>query len=70
MHFFCVDSRLIKEIDGWPMGSPVSFVFSDIFMCRMEGDVVVHVKPIFYKHYLMTHIYAKRKMLMMNYSKI
>ena len=33
------------------MGTPVFFVFSDIFMCRMEKDVVLPVKPIFYKLY-------------------
>ena len=31
------------------MGGPVSAVFSDIFMCKMEEDVVVPAKPIFYK---------------------
>ena len=31
------------------MGGPVSVVFSDIFMCKMEEDVVVPAKPIFYR---------------------
>ena len=31
------------------MGGPVSVAFSDIFMCKMEEDVVVPAKPIFYK---------------------
>ena len=47
-----VNSRLIKQIDGCSMGGPVSVVFSDIFMCKMEEDVVVPAKPIFYKRYV------------------
>ena len=34
------------------MGGPVSVVFSDIFMCEMEVDVVVPAEPIFYKRYV------------------
>ena len=52
------------------MGAPVSVVFSNIFMCKMEVDGVVPAKPIFYKRMLMTHTYAERKMLMMNYFRI
>ena len=44
------NSSLIKQIDGYPMGGPVSVVFSDIFTCKMEDDVVVPAKPIFYKN--------------------
>ena len=34
------------------MGGPVSVVFTDIFMCKMEEDVVVPAKLIFYKRYV------------------
>ena len=34
------------------MGGPVSVVFSDIFMCEMEVDVVVPAEPIFYKRFV------------------
>ena len=57
---FSVNSRLIKQIDGCPMGGPVSVVFSDIFMCKMEEDVVVPAKPIFYKRYV-DDTYIRRK---------
>ena len=57
---FSVNSRLIKQIDGCPMGDPVSVVFSDIFMCKMEEDVVVPAKPIFYKRYV-DDTYIRRK---------
>lgn len=32
------------------MGGPMSLVFSDIYMCKMDKDVVKPLKPIFYKH--------------------
>ena len=57
---FSVNSRLIKQIDRCPMGSPVSVVSSDIFMCKMEEDVVVPAKPIFYKRYV-DDTYIRRK---------
>ena len=34
--------------------------FSDIFMCKMEFDAVVSVKPIFYKRYV-DDTYVRRK---------
>ena len=47
------------------MSGPVSVVFSDIHMCKLEEDIVVPAEPIFH-----TYTYAERKMLMMNYSRI
>ena len=44
------------------MGDPVSVVFPDIFLCKMEEDVVVPAKPIFTNVMLMTDTYAERKM--------
>ena len=42
------------------MGGPISVVFSDIYMCKMEEDVVKPLKPIFYKRYV-DDMYVKRK---------
>ena len=43
------------------MGSPVSVVFSDIYMYKMEDGVVKPLKPIFYKHYKgETYVIRKR----------
>ena len=42
------------------MGGPVSVVFSDIFMCKMDEDVVVSAKPMFYKRYI-DDTYIRRK---------
>ena len=48
---FSVNNQLIKQIDGCPMGGPISVVFGDIYMCKMGDDVVAPIKPIFYKRY-------------------
>ena len=60
---FSVINRLIKQIDGCPMGGPIFFsqVFSDIYMCKMEEDTVKPLKPIFYKRYV-DYTYVKRKL--------
>ena len=42
------------------MGGPISLVFADIYMCKMEDDVVAPVKPIFYKRYV-DDTYVRRK---------
>ena len=42
------------------MGGPISVVFSDIFMCKMDLDVVAPAKPIFYKRYV-DDTYMRRK---------
>ena len=55
-----MNSRLINQVDGCPIGGPASVVFSDIFMCKMEEDVVVPAKPIFYKRFV-DDTYIRRK---------
>ena len=42
------------------MGGPMSLVFADIYMCKMEDDVVAPIKPMFYKRYV-DDTYLKRK---------
>ena len=42
------------------MGGPIPVVFSDIYMCKMEEDVVKPLKSIFYKLYV-DGTYVKRK---------
>ena len=49
---------MIKQIDGCPMGGPISVVFADIYMCKMED--VAPLKPIFYKRYV-DDTYVRRK---------
>ena len=57
---FLVNNQLIKQIDGCPMGGPISVVFADIYMCKMENDVVAPIKPLFYKRYV-DDTYVRRK---------
>ena len=33
---FTINNRLIKQVDGCPMGGLISVVFSDIYVCKME----------------------------------
>ena len=47
-----VNNRLIKQFDGCPMCGPISVVFADIYLCKMEDDTVAATKPIFYKQYV------------------
>ena len=49
---FPVNTCLIKQIDGYPMRGPLSVIFLDIYMCKMEDDVVNPLKHIFYKLFL------------------
>ena len=57
---FSVNDRLIKEIDGCPMGGPISVVFANIYMCKMEDDVVAPIKPILCKRHV-DETYVSRK---------
>ena len=55
-----VNNRLIKQIYVFLMGVPISIVFSNMYMCKMENEVVKPLKPIFYKRYV-GDTYAKSK---------
>ena len=57
---FSVNGRLIKQIDGCPMGGSISVVMAGIFMAKMERDIVDPIKPIFYKRYV-DDTYVRRK---------
>ena len=56
------DGRLIRQVDGCPMGGPISVVFSNIFclnILRKEFDVVKPLKTKLYKRYV-GDIYSKQ----------
>ena len=58
---FSVNRRLIKQTDGCPMGGPICIVFSDIYVSKMEEDIVAPMKPHFYKRYVDdTYIWRKK----------
>ena len=43
------------------MGGPLSVVFPDIFLCKMEEDMVVPANPIFTNLLLMTHTHTQKE---------
>ena len=51
---------MIKQTNGCLMEGLISVVFSDIYMYKMEEDVVKPLRPIFYKRYVDDE-YVKRK---------
>ena len=55
---FLADGRLIRQVDGYLIGGPISVVLSIIFCVKMEFDVVKPLKPKLYKRYV--DIYSKR----------
>ena len=57
---FTFNSKFCKQTDGCTMGGPLSVTFSDIYMTKMERDVVRPFNPIFYRRYV-DDIYNRRK---------
>ena len=55
---FTVNNSFYKQTDGWAMGGPL-VTFCDIFMTKMENDIVIPMKPIFYCRYV-DGIYNRR----------
>ena len=49
---FLAASKLIRQINGCPMGGPMSVFFSNIFCVKMEFDAVKPLKPKLYKCYV------------------
>ena len=58
---FKLSSRFLKQVDGCTMRGPLSVTFSDIYMVKMENDVVILSKPIFYCKFV-DGIYSRRKL--------
>ena len=59
---FQFNSIFLKQVDGSTMGGPLSVIFSEIYMVKMENDVVIPSKPIFYRRFV-DEIYSKRNVL-------
>ena len=57
---FSANNCLFKQIDGCPMGGPISVAMAGIFMKKLETDVIKPPYPIFYKRYV-DDIYVRRK---------
>ena len=65
---FTINNSFYKQIDVCAMGGPLSVTFSDIFMIKMENDIVIPTKPIFYRRYV-NEIYNRRKKNVEDYLK-
>ena len=57
---FNLDSCSSKQIDGCKLGGPLSVTICDIYMIKMEKDVVKSTKPKFYGRFI-EDIYMRRK---------
>ena len=58
---FKFSNKFLKQVDGCTMGGSLSVTFSDIYMVKMENDVVIPSKPIFY-HRFVDDIYSRQKL--------
>ena len=57
---FTINNNFYKQTDGCTMGGPLSVTFSGIFIIKMENDIVIPTKPIFYRRYV-DDIHNRRK---------
>ena len=58
---FSFNGRLYRQTDGCGMGNPLSPVVANIFMSKLEADVVRPYNPTFYDRYVDDCFSKKRK---------
>ena len=58
---FSVNNKLVKQVDGCPMGGAISVIMSGIHMNRLEKERVMPLKPKFYKRYVDDTITKRKK---------
>ena len=58
---FQFNRQLLKQVEGCTMGGPLSVTFPEIPMIRMENDVVIPLKPIFYRRFVDDIINLRKK---------
>ena len=49
---FMLNSNFHKQIDASAMGGPLSVTFSDIYLTKMEEEVIKPANPSFYKRFV------------------
>ena len=64
---FSINEQLCKQIDVVSLRGTLSVVLSDCFMNKMEKDVVIPLKPKFYKRFVDDIYRQKKEMNQMNY---
>ena len=57
---FQFNYNLLKQTNGCTMGGPLFVTLADIHMIRVKNDVMVPIRPIFYKRYVVD-IYNRRQ---------
>ena len=58
---FIFNEKFYKQIDGCTMGGPLSVIFANIFMTKLEKDVVFPKNPKFYKRFVDDSINRRQK---------
>ena len=58
---FSVNNKLVKQVDGCPMGGAISVTMSGIHLKRMEKERALPSKPKFYKPYVDNTITKRKK---------
>ena len=58
---FSVNDKLVKQIEGCPMGADISSMMSGIHMKRMQKDRVASLNPKFYRRNIDNTITKRRK---------
>ena len=56
-----LNSMFFKQTHGCAMGDPISVTLSDIWMVKMENDIAIPHKTIFYKRYVDDIINRRKK---------
>ena len=51
-NWFKLNSNFLKQTGGSAIGDPLYVTLSDILMVKMENNIVIPHKPIFYKRYV------------------
>ena len=59
-NIFMFNDKFYRQKDGCTMGGPLSVIMSNIFMTKLEKDVVIPTNPKLYKRYV-DDIIARRK---------
>ena len=49
---FTINNNFFKQTDECAVGGPLLVTFSDIFMIKMENDIAIPTKPIFYRRFV------------------
>ena len=57
---YTFNHMFFKENNGCTLGGPLSVTFSDIYMIKMESEIVIPQKPLLYRRYV-DDIYNRRK---------